>query len=396
MSRKHILIVNNNMYIGGVQKALENLLWEIHSDYDVTLLLFYKGGELLNKIPHDIDIIEAVTPFRYLGMSKYDAHGIKNKLLRLFFAVFTRVFGMKKTIRFMGLTQKKMHGYDTAISFLHSGREKVFYGGCNEFVLDFVEAEQKIAFVHCDFEKIGASSEKNRKIYNRFDRIATCSDGCRTSFLKCFPELSQKTYVVRNCQNYNEIKRMAQVSSEKVEGNGFNVLTVARFGKEKGIPRAVRAFAGICNAEKTIRYYIIGDGAERRDVELLISNTVPVGSVTLLGEKENPYGYMAKADILLIPSISEAAPMVINESACLGTPVLSTDTSSAVEMICETGFGWVCENSEDGIRKEILRLAGSRNEVKCKREFLRTQRFDNVVAIKQFSELISQDDKTTD
>ena len=158
----------------------------------------------------------------------------------------------------------------------------------------------------------------------------------------------------------------------------------------------MRAFAGICNAEKTIRYYIIGDGAERRDVELLISNTVPVGSVTLLGEKENPYGYMAKADILLIPSISEAAPMVINESACLGTPVLSTDTSSAVEMICETGFGWVCENSEDGIRKEILRLAGSRNEVKCKREFLRTQRFDNAVAIKQFSELISQDDKTTD
>lgn len=123
---------------------------------------------------------------------------------------------------------------------------------------------------------------------------------------------------------------------------------------------------------------------------------MPVGSVTLLGEKENPYGYMAKADILLLPSISEAAPMVINESACLGTPVLSTDTSSAVEMICETGFGWVCENSEDGIRKEILRLAGSRNEVKCKREFLRTQRFDNAVAIKQFSELISQDDKTTD
>ena len=29
---KRILIVNNNMHIGGVQKALVNLLQEVHSD----------------------------------------------------------------------------------------------------------------------------------------------------------------------------------------------------------------------------------------------------------------------------------------------------------------------------------------------------------------------------
>lgn len=34
MNRDRILIVNNNMHIGGVQKALANLLCEIHSDYD--------------------------------------------------------------------------------------------------------------------------------------------------------------------------------------------------------------------------------------------------------------------------------------------------------------------------------------------------------------------------
>lgn len=41
-----ILIVNNNMYIGGVQKALLNLLWEIHDSNDVTLLLLYQGVSL--------------------------------------------------------------------------------------------------------------------------------------------------------------------------------------------------------------------------------------------------------------------------------------------------------------------------------------------------------------
>ena len=67
--------------------------------------------------------------------------------------------------------------------------------------------------------------------------------------------------------------------------------------------------------------------------------------VTMLGEKANPYPYIKKADMLLISSVSEAAPMVIGESAFLGTPILSTRTSSAKEMIEEKGYGWVCENS---------------------------------------------------
>ena len=37
-------------------------------------------------------------------------------------------------------------------------------------------------------------------------------------------------------------------------------------------------------------------------------------NVTLLGEKENPYGYIKAADLLLIPSYSEAATMVIGEA----------------------------------------------------------------------------------
>ena len=51
---KRILIVNNNMHIGGVQKALLNLLQTLHADYDITLLLFSCGGALLNEVPADV------------------------------------------------------------------------------------------------------------------------------------------------------------------------------------------------------------------------------------------------------------------------------------------------------------------------------------------------------
>ena len=285
MNRERILIVNNNMHIGGVQKALANLLCEIHSDYDITLLLFYKGGELLKDVPPDVKVMDTAAPFRYLGMSKSDAVRVCDKLFRFFFAAFTRIFGMRAAVKLMGLTQKKIRGYDTAISFLHSGREKVFYGGCNEFVLDFTEAQQKITFVHCDFEKIGAVSKKNRKIYSRFDRIAACSEGCKMSLLRCFPELSQKTGVVRNCQNYNEIRYLAQTHPEKFDQSRFNILTVARFGKEKGILRAIKAVLGVCDDFDDINYYIIGDGAQSRQAEMLVFDGKFSDSVTLLGKK---------------------------------------------------------------------------------------------------------------
>ena len=103
---KKILIVNNNMHIGGVQKSLLNLLNEIHKDYDITLLLFYKGGRLLEEIPDDIKIIEARGPFRYFGMTKHDIKSGFDKLGRMFWASVTRVFGRKFTVSLMLPFQK--------------------------------------------------------------------------------------------------------------------------------------------------------------------------------------------------------------------------------------------------------------------------------------------------
>ena len=60
---KRILIVNNNMHIGGVQKALLNLLQTLHADYDITLLLFYCGGALLNEVPTDVRCWRCVSLF---------------------------------------------------------------------------------------------------------------------------------------------------------------------------------------------------------------------------------------------------------------------------------------------------------------------------------------------
>lgn len=390
---KRILIVNNNMHIGGVQKALVNLLYEIHNDYEITLLLFYAGGELLSKIPEDVKVMAANAPFRCWGMTRHDASALRDKAARGFWAAAVRVLGREAVFSLPYPFQKGLEEeeFDAAISYLHSGPLHMFYGGCNEFVLRCVNAKKKITFLHCDFEKIHAASPYNARIYQQFDRIAACSLGCRDSFLRAMPHLADKTMVVKNCQSFQEVRRMAQREPVIMAPDKLNIVTVARFGKEKGVLRAIQAISDLGEKADRLHYYLIGNGAEYAAAEKKILELGLTGTVSLLGELENPYGYMQAADVLLIPSVSEAAPMVIGESACLGAPVLTTETSSAHEMVEQPGLGWVCQNTVEGIRNGIESLLSRPDVLKERREHIRTLVFDNACARKQFSELIEQD-----
>ena len=186
------------MHIGGVQKALISLLWNIQDRYDVTLLLFNKAGACCQDIPPRVKVVNVKSAFRFLGMTRYDLHTFGDKVGRSFFAAISRVFGRKYAIALMGLGQRKLKGYDVAISYLHNPGDKAFYGGCNDFVLEHVSAEKKIAFLHCDYVRSGANTPDNNKMYARFDRIAACSQGCADSFIAVNP-----AQISKQCQNNN-------------------------------------------------------------------------------------------------------------------------------------------------------------------------------------------------
>lgn len=386
---KKILIVNNDLHIGGVQRALVDLLHCIHDRYDITLALFYPHGALLESLPKDVKILPIRSAYRFWGMSSKD---VKNRpLLRLgrsFYAALTRLLGRRVTVALMGLSQKKISGFDVAVSYLHDAGERVFYGGCNDFVLRHTDAPKKVAFLHCDYVRCGADNAYNKINYEQFDAIAACSEGCKAAFLKVLPENAKKTVVVSNCQDYNGICRRASENTVSLPQDRINILTVARFGKEKGVPRAIEALAALPDTAGPYHYYVVGDGLQRPQIEARIQELMFGDRVTLLGERLYPYGYMKAADLLLIPSVSEAAPLVIGEAACLGTPILSTETSSAAEMIEDTGFGWVCGNDVQSLTQKLSELLSDPEILREKAHDLSFLRMDNEKAVAQFAALI--------
>ena len=194
--------------------------------------------------------------------------------------------------------------------------------------------------------------------------------------------------MVKNCHRFDRVQQASLDETVTLAPEKINLVTVARLGKEKGVERAVQAIAQLGSLREKLHYWVVGDGVQMPLIRQLLEKEHLSSCVTLLGEKSNPYPYMKNADLLLIPSVSEAAPLVIGEAASLGTPVLSTRTSSAKEMILDEDLGWVCENSVEGIRQMLKALLTEPEKIAKMKEKLKERHFDNGAAVEQFEALI--------
>ena len=374
---KKILIVNNNLDMGGIQKSLVNLLREIHNKYDVTLLLFSKSGTLLKDIPSDVKIITPRKCYRILGLTKSELKKYPLLfILKAFLLRYASVFSRRNAMRLMGIFQKKIKGYDISISYSHLAHNKYFANGCGDFVLDKIICKNKICLVHCDYLNSGCKTEQNNDEYLEFDRIACCSNSVRERFLKGATVPPEKVYTLRNFFDLS-VAEVAKNFSYCYDNNYINLVTVARLSPEKGVDRAIDAL--FASKRKDIRYYIIGDGPQRKTLKDKIMDYNMANQVFFFGEQQNPYGYMQNADYLLVPSLNEAAPMVFDEAKTIGLQVISTNTTSALEMISDEN-GIVCDNSIESIASTLIRLN--------KRFFKNNNTVDNKIQLSQFDTLI--------
>ena len=385
---KKLIIVNNNLETGGVQTSLVNLLGEIKDKYDVTLLLFYVKPEQMSRIPKNVKLVTINSPFKHFGSSARETKGTPFMFLaRAFWVGFAKLFGQYAAVKLMLPFQKKYKGYDYAISFLHEGVRERLYGGCNEFVLNKIEAKQKLTWVHCDLRLRGSNMEANRKIYQKFDKIVTCSEGCRKAFLECLPEFADKTVSVRNCNDYEKIKNLAGDGIEYDE-ECFNIVTVARLSQEKGIERAFEALSECVKHGFKVKYHVVGSGDGENFLKSKVDELGLEDTVVFYGNKQNPYPYIKNADLFLLTSYHEAAPMVFDEAACLGVPVLATETTSTDDMIKKCNHGIVCKNEQSDITEKLLAIVAQPQRLCEIRGKLAEEKFDNREAVSKLQEIL--------
>ncbi|MGD8997844.1 MAG: glycosyltransferase [Anaerolineae bacterium] len=146
---------------------------------------------------------------------------------------------------------------------------------------------------------------------------------------------------------YNPIvdERLEFLAQQPVDHPWFSdgiptIVAVGRLSEEKGFSYLLQAVARV-RRQRQVRLLIIGEGPERAKLESL-ARAKGIGSDTqLLGYRENPYSYLANADVFVLSSLWEGLPAVVVEAMACGAPVVATD--------CPSGPGEIITKETEGI-----------------------------------------------
>lgn len=381
---KKLLIVINNMNIGGIQKALLELLkaLTICTQYDVSLFCCKKTGEFFEKIPKKIRILEE-NPYAKAteqSLSECKKQGIKYFVFRFFSSLWSKCFTKGLPSRILCKLVGNIDGqYDVAISYSQPIGDHSFCNLTNEIVLNCVNAKKKITFLHCDFGSYGGNTKRNRNLYKKFDYVAAVSNSVGSRFVQLVPELANKVRTVYNFCDCEEIEQLANINP--LSYNKKTIVTVARLSEEKGILRCIPIFHRLKKEGYDFEWHIVGGGILKNEIEREIIRYSLENNIFIEGEQINPFRYLKNADYFLLPSFHEAAPMVYNETFTLGVPMLTTNTLSAKELVEKRCIGFVCENNVEAIYEMLYKILDKKIELKI------VGKPNNMVCMEQFNSL---------
>ena len=350
------LIVIDNLYTGGVASSLYNFLNHVSERMNCSLMVFHEESIDPERLPSGVRVIKPPRLLHVLGKTRREL-AKESRLLWLykaFLTVLCRLTNGEFARKFLFcLLPKQAEHYDLAISYSQDDGWKSISKGCNDYVLDKVDAKYKAALIHCDYQNFGGYHPKQQERFSQFQNIICVSEPCKERFASCFPALREKTVA---CENFTDEKRVQKLAADAVEylSGSINFVTVSRLGEEKGLERTVRVF-GRLHAEgcRPFTWTIVGDGPEYERLKALITQNGLQERIFLAGRKTNPYPYLKNASAFILPSFNEAAPMVYGECAALHIPIITTNTCSAVEMVENRKWGIVVENSERGLEDGI-------------------------------------------
>ncbi len=130
--------------------------------------------------------------------------------------------------------------------------------------------------------------------------------------------------VLYNPLDPGRLRRLATAASPV----GNYIVYAGKLDRSKGVVELLEAYA---QSGLQQQLWYVGSGSEQRRLEDRVAELGLVGQVQFLGFQTNPYPYIQSAQLLVLPSRSEAMGYVCIEAAVLGTPFLVSDYPAATE-----------------------------------------------------------------
>lgn len=372
---KNILMVIPNLRMAGAEKSLVSLIRSLDPKrVNVDVFLFETGGILQQQLPKWVNVIEEnyVTRAMTLEMRLYFFDLIKSlkfgaafsRFKITFDAFFHNKFGKKA--KFSWRTVEKYISvlpkhYDVAVGYLE--------GYSDFFVIDKVQADKKIGWIHIDMtgKKI---LEEEIQYYNAFDELATISDVCLDAACKAFPGIENKIQIIENIVLPKDVRSRANENiTDKWENTDVcHLVSVGRLEYQKGMDIAAKAAKVLVDRGCSFCWHIYGKGSMQPEIEQYIKENNLEAAFVLEGLRENPYPYIKNADIMVQPSRWEGKSIVLDEAKILGKAIVVTNYPSVYDQVTDKITGLITDITPEAIADGIEELIKN-NELKEKLEY---------------------------
>lgn len=201
-------------------------------------------------------------------------------------------------------------------------------------------AEAKVyqQFVSAGFKQRRKWKRQERK-HHRFasttgkhsELVCVQSSFDKFSYVNACPSATEKTIIIPGNIGLPRFKPEYALSNTSTQLE--KLLYVGGFGFRKGLEYLLLAMKQLVDEGCTVNLDIVGVEDDNPELVTFIRTHKLQTRVFAHGRQENPFSFLAKSDLLVVPSLFDSFPDTVLEAMHCGTPVIGSRVGGIPDMI---------------------------------------------------------------